>query len=412
MEYSMVAMRPGAPVPHDATTRAAPGGRSPLRRFFGIAVDPRAWLRFLYLALAFPAGLASFVALVTLLAVGGGMLITIVGIPLLALTLYGWCLAADAERLLSNLLLGTRIPRLSFRESGPLWGWSRLKRRLANPLTWKSLIFLLLRFPLGVLSLVLLCLVFFPVAFAAAPVITLFGGEIQLSPGSSLDTWWQTLPLAIVGVPATVLFLHLLNLFAIANGTLATALLSGGRAPSPSSVAPTAPARGELPGLPAPVLVAPVPLAEAVPAALETAATSPVVIEPPAPAAIEPPPPVARAAEPVTPAAEPEPRLTVDVVMRIVTVEGRRVELTPREFDLLALFVQNPNRPFSRDELLDRIWKHDFEVTDRTIDTHVQRLRKKLGPGAAAIRTVWGVGYRFEPDAVDTAPEEDAVPGQ
>lgn len=408
MEYSMVAMRPGAPVPHDATTYAAPGGRSPLRRFAGIVVDPRAWLRLLYLALAFPAGLASFVALVTLLAVGGGMLITIVGIPLLALTLYGWCLAADAERLLSNLLLGTRIPRLSFRESGPPWGWSRLKRRLANPLTWKSLVFLLLRFPLGVLSLVLLCLVFFPAAFAAAPVITLFGGEVQVWPGSSLDTWWQTLPLAVLGVPATVAFLHILNFFAIANGRLATALLSGARAPSPSPLADATPAPHELPALLAPVPVAAVPLAGAVPPAPETAAAPPPAAPAPAaPVTVEPPTP-----EPVAPSAEPEPRLTVDVVMRIVTVEGRRVELTPREFDLLALFVQNPNRPFSRDELLDRIWKHDFEVTDRTIDTHVQRLRKKLGPGATAIRTVWGVGYRFEPDAVDSAPGEDAAPGQ
>ncbi|KAA0231979.1 winged helix family transcriptional regulator, partial [bacterium] len=63
--------------------------------------------------------------------------------------------------------------------------------------------------------------------------------------------------------------------------------------------------------------------------------------------------------------------------------------------DLLALFAANPGRPFSRDELLDRVWKGDYDVTDRTIDTHVQRLRKKLGEQADAIQTVWGVGYRF-----------------
>ncbi len=90
------------------------------------------------------------------------------------------------------------------------------------------------------------------------------------------------------------------------------------------------------------------------------------------------------------------PAITVDVVMRVVTVGGREVELTPKEFDLLALFAQNPGRPFSRDELLDRIWKNDYEVTDRTIDTHVLRLRKKLGEQSEAIQTVWGVGYKFQ----------------
>jgi two-component system phosphate regulon response regulator PhoB len=83
--------------------------------------------------------------------------------------------------------------------------------------------------------------------------------------------------------------------------------------------------------------------------------------------------------------------------MRVVRVDGGLVELTPTVFDLLVLFVQNPGRPFSRDELLERIWRDDYELTDRTIDTHVPRLRKKLGPQAEAIQTVWGVGYRFGP---------------
>ena len=90
-------------------------------------------------------------------------------------------------------------------------------------------------------------------------------------------------------------------------------------------------------------------------------------------------------------------RVTVDVVMRVVTVNEEEIELTPKEFDLIVLFVSNPGRPFSRDELLDRIWKNDYEVTDRTIDTHIQRLRKKLGPAAELIQTIWGVGYKYQP---------------
>ncbi|MGH2633892.1 MAG: winged helix-turn-helix domain-containing protein, partial [Tepidiformaceae bacterium] len=73
----------------------------------------------------------------------------------------------------------------------------------------------------------------------------------------------------------------------------------------------------------------------------------------------------------------------------------------PKEFDLLALFVGHPGRAFSREYLLERIWSSDYEVTDRTIDTHVQRLRKKMGEESAAIRTVWGIGYKFQPEGND-----------
>ncbi len=82
--------------------------------------------------------------------------------------------------------------------------------------------------------------------------------------------------------------------------------------------------------------------------------------------------------------------------MRSATLHGEELDLTPKEFDLLALFVQHPGRAFSRDYLLERVWGDDVYVTDRTVDTHVQRLRKKLGDEADAIRTVWGIGYRFQ----------------
>jgi DNA-binding response OmpR family regulator len=83
--------------------------------------------------------------------------------------------------------------------------------------------------------------------------------------------------------------------------------------------------------------------------------------------------------------------------MRTAFVGDEELELTPKEFDLLAIFVQNPGRAFSRDFLLERIWGDDIYVTDRTVDTHIQRLRKKLGDEADAIRTVWGIGYKLQP---------------
>ena len=88
--------------------------------------------------------------------------------------------------------------------------------------------------------------------------------------------------------------------------------------------------------------------------------------------------------------------IAVSPAMRTATVKGEELELTPKEFDLLVLFAQNPGRAFSRDYLLERVWGDDVYVTDRTVDTHVQRLRKKLGDEAESIRTVWGIGYKFQ----------------
>jgi DNA-binding response OmpR family regulator len=91
--------------------------------------------------------------------------------------------------------------------------------------------------------------------------------------------------------------------------------------------------------------------------------------------------------------------IRVSLEMRTAHIGDDELELTPKEFDLLAMFVQNPGRAFSRDYLLERVWGDDVFVTDRTVDTHVQRLRKKLGDHADLIRTVWGIGYKLQREA-------------
>jgi len=92
------------------------------------------------------------------------------------------------------------------------------------------------------------------------------------------------------------------------------------------------------------------------------------------------------------------PGLTVDTAAHEVTSNGDRVMLTATEFSLLKLLAANQGRVFSREFLLEEVWGTDAVVFDRTIDSHIQRLRKKLGgsnsPGDY-IETVWGVGYRF-----------------
>ena len=103
--------------------------------------------------------------------------------------------------------------------------------------------------------------------------------------------------------------------------------------------------------------------------------------------------------EPLPPAPEPVVRgpLRIDLADHAVTLDGTAIDLTPKEFDLLVLLTTHPGRAFSRDFLLERLWGDDYEGFDRAVDTHIVRLRKKLGPWGEKIATVWGVGYRFEP---------------
>src|SRR5438105_2925351 len=88
--------------------------------------------------------------------------------------------------------------------------------------------------------------------------------------------------------------------------------------------------------------------------------------------------------------------LRIDIGEHVASVDGRTVDLTPKEFDLLALLVRNAGRAFARDYLLEQVWGYDYAGLDtRTVDTHVLRLRKKLGPLDERLETVWGIGYRF-----------------
>jgi len=93
--------------------------------------------------------------------------------------------------------------------------------------------------------------------------------------------------------------------------------------------------------------------------------------------------------------------LSIDPSRHVVTVEGRHVEMTPKEFDLLRALAEARGRVLSREFLLDRVWGYRAasEIESRTVDVHVRRLRVKLGPEGRRILTVKGVGYRLEPGA-------------
>ena len=80
---------------------------------------------------------------------------------------------------------------------------------------------------------------------------------------------------------------------------------------------------------------------------------------------------------------------------RVITLDGVELDLTPKEYELLLLLASHPGRAFSREFLLQHLWGYDYDGFDRTVDSHITRLRKKLGTVGEKIVTVWGVGYRF-----------------
>lgn len=425
-----------------------PGGL--LRGYFGSAGRKETWLAIVHsIFVAFILGHIWFVLIVVGIASGAGLAITLIGLPILALTLFGWGWMASVERVLSNALLGTSIPPLRYREPRGPGIVEAIKARLRTPLTWRSLILLLFRMAQGTVSFVLTIVALsLPLGLMALPATFWIGDGPQIGPGWQIDHLFEALPFGLLGFVLLFAGLHAAYGIGRVSAWLNTALL-GPDAPEGPRPAPVAPPAGS----PSAAAAAPPPQPEA-PAAAQSSIVGQVRetgrqvgaqaksawsdFEQRANAAIEAfqrgsaaeapqfeteasaetqttsaeriasleeekrpghddQPPVDGGDDMATGSAE-APELEVDVVARIVRVDGEEVPLTRREFDLLALFAANPERAFSREELLDRIWKNEYDVTDRTIDTHVLRLRKKLGPAAEAIQTVWGVGYRFSPE--------------
>ena len=105
-------------------------------------------------------------------------------------------------------------------------------------------------------------------------------------------------------------------------------------------------------------------------------------------------------ASPARAATLPPAGLTIDRLNREVRIDGERLRLTYREFELLCYLARLPRRPVSRAELMREVW-HDrapgADASHRTVDTHVRRLRAKLGPYARVLTTIRGRGYRFDP---------------
>ena len=90
--------------------------------------------------------------------------------------------------------------------------------------------------------------------------------------------------------------------------------------------------------------------------------------------------------------------IRIDKAAHQVTIDGKPVELSYKEFELLAYFMENQGIALSREKILNNVWNYDYFGDARTIDTHVKKLRSKMGEKGNYIKTIWGMGYKFEVD--------------
>ena len=91
--------------------------------------------------------------------------------------------------------------------------------------------------------------------------------------------------------------------------------------------------------------------------------------------------------------------IVIDKVAHEVKVDGELIELSVKEFELLTFFVENKGVALSREKILNNVWNYEYVGDARTIDTHVKKLRSKLGEKGDYIKTIWGFGYKFEPES-------------
>ncbi len=90
--------------------------------------------------------------------------------------------------------------------------------------------------------------------------------------------------------------------------------------------------------------------------------------------------------------------IRIDKAAHQVSIDGQAIDLSYKEFELLAYFVENQGLALSREKILNNVWNYDYFGDARTIDTHVKKLRSKMGEKGNYIKTIWGMGYKFEVD--------------
>jgi len=244
-----------------------------LGKFFGVIIRPQTYLNLLYLLLAFPLGLFYFTFLIIGLTAGIPLIILWVGLLILALVYAVWYGLIYFERQMAIGLLREQIPPVSRQDLSGKTLWQQFTATLSNPVTWKGLVYLFAKFPLGLFSFVMLVtllavslsLVGMPFYY---PTIHFDLDLGRWAPILTVDTLGEALVGSLVGIFATLISLHILNGIAWVSGKFARVMLGNFSTQPVQPAAPSAPVRE----------VAAVPAVE--PVALETAAPAPEAGQP------------------------------------------------------------------------------------------------------------------------------------
>ena len=196
--------------------------------------ERQTYLNMIYLLISFPLGVAYFVFLVTGISLGLGLVITLVGIPLLVLMTFLWYWVGIFERELSSNILGIDIRPVKNRALKQKDFLKKVTTHLSQPITWKSLAYLFIKFPLGILSFVaLVTLLSVSLSLAVFPIVyyslrDISGISFMAIDGVSyVPQTWQVFLVAIVGILLLFVSMHLLNGLAYVSGLFAKILLGG-----------------------------------------------------------------------------------------------------------------------------------------------------------------------------------------
>ena len=193
--------------------------------FFGVITRPNTWKSVGYLLLAFPLGIFYFVFLITGFSLGFGLLITLMGIPILVGMMAASYGLGEFERLTTNQMLETSIPHTG-RISRAEGFWQKLKELVVSSETWKRVFYLLLKFPFGIVGFVFVVVAFSMFAQILAPLVY---EQDWYNPNIGtvwkVDRVWEAIVVAIIGVGLGLVFLHLINGTARIWALIAHALL-------------------------------------------------------------------------------------------------------------------------------------------------------------------------------------------
>jgi Putative sensor len=217
-------------------------------RFFGVAIHGQTYLNALYLLLAFPLGIFYFVFLVTGISLGVPLLIVWIGLVILLAVFLVWYGLVAFERQMAIWMLQEQIPPLTHRDLSGMSLWQKFTSTLGNPVTWKGLVYLLAKFPLGILSFtVLVSLVALSASLIGAPFYYHWV-HAQINLGGTAVWVVSTLPealvLCLVGIFVALISMHILNGLAWVSGRFARLMLGN------FSTLPAAPAEPSVPVAP------------------------------------------------------------------------------------------------------------------------------------------------------------------